>query len=194
MTFQLPPTSSRRAVSALVLAVLPFLAPSTPLAAQDSLPLAPGAHVRIWAPTLSEHKQVAEVVAVRGDTLMLHTSDGGWVLPLANVRSLEVSRGRRSSGERLARGAGFGLLIGGGLGVLLGALTPLTGEAADVDRGDWVLFGGLTGGASGAVIGGLVGVAIPGDRWQQVPLRRRVSVVPGWSRKKGLGLIASVAF
>jgi hypothetical protein len=121
---------------------------------------------------------------------MLRSSDGGWVLPLSIVQGLEVSRGRRSPGERLARGAGFGLLVGGGLGAALGVM----GGGDKYGRGEGALFFGGYLGAAGAVIGGLIGVASPGDRWQRVSLPNRVSVAPRWSRKKGFGLVASVAF
>jgi hypothetical protein len=116
-----------------------------------------------------------------------------------SVTKLEQLRLEKST---VLKGLLVGLLAGGAAGAVLGAVTYR--ECVDEPGGGWdcfmaptsageqAVFGGIGGGALGALIGGLTG--IPSKiYWEEVSLDRvRVSVAP--QRKGGVALGVSVRF
>ena len=108
-------------------------------------------------------------------------------VPVARVRQLEVSTGRR---RNAGRGAVIGLGVGAGLGLALGIAAMsdpwLKGNAGDVATVTVVT------GVVGAGIGALVGLAASGDRWEVVrPAGVRISLVP---RRSSIMLGGSLTF
>jgi hypothetical protein len=171
--------------TSLLLALMTLVAPVSS-GAQDTLPLAPGARVRVSAPDLiGPGALIATVVAMRRDTLVLRTATGDappWTLPLERAEWLEVSRGRRGRG---GQGALIGLLTGVAVGGLLGAAlsggedNPLQGAAVGIAVG---------GGLVGFVVGGVIGSKSRGERWEPVPLPGRASSAPHTGRAAGVHL------
>ena len=148
------------------------LALPTTLAAQEPPPIERGERVRVTAPDCGMRGLKTSVQALRGDTLVLDTTE----CPLASVIGLDVSRGRKS---HLLTGAGIGLLVGAGAGVLIVA------TAGDLNNCDpftptqcALILGGIPAG-SGLLLGSVLGLLIKTDRWEEVPLDRlRVSFTP----------------
>lgn len=129
-------------------------------------------------------------VVVRGDVVILNQADGTVLvrnhdtaelldLPLASITKLHVSLGHRSTGAGALRGAGIGLLIGGGAGAVVGF-------ASGDDPPGWfsmtaqekALLLGIGLGGLGAVVGGLVGLAAPGERWQRLAATEGLRIAP----------------
>jgi hypothetical protein len=106
---------------------------------------------------------------------------GPWIIPLASVTALEVSRGRKS---RWLIAAGIGVFGG----AVFGAATGTSMEADFSDRDKRIIA--ATGlGLAGGLVGGLVGSAIKTDRWEEVPLDQfRVSIAPQHKRRLRVGL------
>ena len=93
-------------------------------------------------------------------------------IPLTSVKRLEVSRGRKS---RILKGLGIGFLVGAGLGAYIGAAKECNGTGGDTmcgDRAANAVFAGSVLGLLGAVAGTIVGVAAPGESWEEVPLEK----------------------
>ena len=162
------------------------------LPAQEWVSVAPGQRVKVNSP---EARGTFVVQSAGLDTLVLTTPNGSETrsVPFASISRLEVSGGERSRMSGFGRGAGFGFLIGAGVGGMLGYA-----DGDDECSGDsWCLFqmsasekalvAGVAIGGLSAVIGGIVGVANPGERWQRVPVQR-VSAGPA----PGGGFAASV--
>jgi hypothetical protein len=150
------------------LAALLVTLAAAPLAAQERTAPVVGERVRISGPALSPRKWRGELVEVRGDTLVVlrEPTMRRVEVPPSAVRRLEVRRPR----SRI-EGLGHGLL----LGVSIGAATGVAaGLVADGDGGcyDWcfapVVYG-IAGAAAGTVLGAIVGVAMPGEKWVAVP-------------------------
>ncbi len=146
----------------------------TDLVAQEEMVIEPGDRVRV---TVSS-KIVGTVVTFVADTLVLKLEgQSTWAVPLASMKKLEVSRGRKSN---VGKGAGRGFLIGAALGVTVGALTG--GGFGDCDfthdtdsggcSAQFALVGGLAFGLLGAGIGAIAGGANPGEEWQEVPVEK----------------------
>lgn len=112
------------------------------------------------------------------------------VLPRAEIDRLDISTGR---GNQAARGAA----IGGGIGVLSGLIIGIrnpkhcaTDETVDclmepVAYAQSVVASAAIFGAAGAGLGALIGLMIPGDKWEQGSVR----VTP--ERHLGLGVTIS---
>jgi len=165
------------------------LLPFTSLSAQEQPPIEPGSRVRVSAPDLAMHRQVATLEAWRGDTLVLARP---WTMdcPLASVTRLEVSQYRKSN-------CGKGALIGGGIGVavgaLIGAMWTEEGDLGCTDRAACVGLGAAALGVTGGLIGLGIGALSKTERWEEVPLDQlRASLAPPHDRRLGIGL--SVAF
>jgi hypothetical protein len=160
----------------LLLALPVFALPIGALPAQETLTLTPGARVRVSAPDLlGPGALIGNVVALRGDTLVVRKADAGAAglhLPLARVERLEVSRGRRSRGT----GAALGFLVGAAVGAAYGeAGHPGLGHTDISEGGETAIYAGV-GGLLGAAIGAVLG----GERWKRVPLPRRLGIAPHW--------------
>ena len=190
MTF--PKCNQALTVSAILLAVLAF-APVTSVLAQEQPPrIQRGWRVRVTALDPGMHRQAGRFIAWRADTLVL-AADSTMKFPLASLARLEVSRGRDS------RPVIVGVVIGAVTGAVIGAATASDPDCPFLDlraecfevvtRASGALFGAVLGGLAL----GLVGRAVGGDRWEEVPFERvRVSVVPQQSGRFALGL--SVGF
>ena len=180
---------------ALFLSLL-LLASFADLSAQEVL-LAPGARVRVSVPTFNpttrlrgQARWVGTLVTLSADTLVLKPKDQSapLAIPLASVTRLDVSRGRVSC-------TGRGILTGSLASLALGL--GLLASASPEDIGDAPPAAGLIFLAvftvPGAVIGGIVGSKVGGERWEPVPLDRiRVSILP--QRGGGVRLAAAFTF
>ena len=161
---------------------------TTPICVQDTLALTPGARVRISAPDLlGPEALIGNVVALRGDTLVVHKADAsgaGLRLPLAQVDRLEVSRGGRSRGT----GAAIGFLVGAAVGGIYGAAGHPGLAHTDIpEEGETAIYAGVAG-----LIGAAIGAALGGERWKHVPLSHRISIAP--HRPGGFAISARLAF
>ncbi len=133
-----------------------------------------GSRVRVFAPDLRDDRYVGRVDSLDVTEMVLDTAgqrsrlglDMGPVLVdqyrhvsirLSAIREIEVSGGR-SSQRSTVRGVIFGSLIGG----LLWGLGNL--PQRNPDFGD-IASAFPTGAAIGAVVGGLVGFALGGEKW-----------------------------
>lgn len=145
------------------LAVVLFLTTSGELFAQQGLPVTPGDRVRIstlgTAPPL-----VCTVLALKADTLVLDARDGVETLevPLALVKKVEVSRGKKSN-------IGPGAIAGGLTGAVFGAICA-SGPGGYSCGGSDAKVVALAITAAGTGIGALIGAASKTDRWEEVPL------------------------
>ena len=175
--------------AALALALAALAAP--PAAAQA--PVDPGARVRVDAPTVDG---TFWVVAATRDTLVLQRDSAGPAhrVPVAAIRRLDVSRGRRPPLARFGRG----LLIGAGIGAAVGVVSGLA--SGDDPQGflsltaeEKAVAGGVLAGVGGATIGGLVGVLGRGERWERVDTGPRVALVAP-PAGRGVGVRLAGAF
>ncbi len=179
---------------ACLAAALIFTA-SVDLLAQQDAPVAPGARVRVSAPSIVNKRLVGTVVALKVDTLVVDAKGrrGPLALPLAFVTGLEVSRGRKSN---VGKGAGLGFLAGAFGGAILGLVTyeECTGFCpVDPGAGGTALILAVVLGGVGAGLGAVIGAVIPSERWETVPLDRiRVGLIR--HERLGLTVSASVAF
>ena len=163
-----------------------------------------GAHVRITAPSLGWDGKTRDVVALRGDTLLLRRAGGllGLMLapsriPLSAVTTLELSLNHDAHNAALVVGG----LVGGAGGALAGyALsdrapcdTGWAGLGCGLNRSFGDIGATMLGAGLGALLGGLIADAAVPERWAVVSLPRpRVGLVPLPSRRVGLGV--SLAF
>jgi hypothetical protein len=133
-----------------------------------------GSRVRIAAPVFGGKKQVATVVSVTGDTLVLRqgASTSYRSVAKSDITGLEVSRGTYT---RKGKGALWGLLIGAGTGAAVGYASykkpkPCEGFSCLGDifgpssRSFNVGLGASMGGLLGAAVGALVGMG-ERDSW-----------------------------
>ena len=133
-----------------------------------------GSRVRIAAPVFGGKKQVATVVSVTGDSLVLRQGASTTYRSVAksDITGLEVSRGTYT---RKQKGALLGLLIGAATGAAVGYASyqkpkPCEGFACIGDifgpstRGFNVGLGASMGGLLGAAVGALVGMSAR-DSW-----------------------------
>jgi hypothetical protein len=152
--------------------------------------------VRVEAPALGPGRVVRRLSAQRGDTLFLLPDRRAGVeaaaVPLADVRTLEVSRGRR---RRALAGAAVGFGAGAAGGAVYGynAAEPepepgcfifcfppdTTRDRRPQNRGGYATSGALLGASYGAALGALVGRFVVRERWAAVSVAgTRVGVHP----------------
>ena len=143
--------------------------------------------VRVSAPTLNLHRQVARFVNVRAETLTVRT-DSLSAIPLATITQLDISRGRSNTATIV--GAVLGAISGAAIGI---AVSPPERGYLNMSDVNGPVVGGFVGFFVGGLVGGLVGKSIRGHRWEEVPLDQlRVSLIPQLDGRFGIGL--SVAF
>jgi hypothetical protein len=132
------------------------------------VPVRAGDVVRVQSATAAGRFTV-QVIA--DDALTLRDSTGTDVsVPLAAVTRLSVLRGPRSPRVGALRGAGLGLAVGAGTGILIGLV------AGDDEPNSWFYFTaeekatayGVVLGASAGLLGGIIGLAAPGELWERV--------------------------
>ena len=147
----------------LLVPLLALTAGTAPLAAQDTLPLAPGARLRVVGAG-DRAPRVGTLVRLGADSLVLRPEVGrpaqAYALPA--LASVEVSRGRRANPAATA----LGLAVGGAGGAALGA-----GRT----HGLGVIGGLFLGGFAGALAGG----EVAGRLWRREQWRHvRVVLAP----------------
>lgn len=160
------------------------MAPLSDAGAQQAISIAPGTRVRVRAANLVA-PLVANFLQMRGDTAVFIEDAAGrgvWSLHVSDITRLERSDGEQKSNRTyIVRGA----VVGGGIGALGGLLIASSLKPSDSGK---KYSRGASGGAGallGAVIGGVVGSRFGSERWTNVPLPRRVSLLPD---PRGLGL------
>jgi hypothetical protein len=121
-----------------------------------------GSRVRIAAPVFGPKKQVATVVSVTRDTLVLRqgASTASRSVATLDITTLEVSRGTHT---RKANGALWGLLIGAGTGAVLGYVFYQPPKCQDQGFGCIIFIGPDSKGSNAAISavgGGIVGTLI----------------------------------
>ena len=144
------------------------------------VPVQPGTRARVTAPDCGLRRQATTVETVHGDTLVFASAPSRNSIPIncpmASVAQLEVSTGRRPQTLRVA---GIGLLAGAAVGVPMGFAYANDDGCAGLAKWACAPLGAGILGASGALIGALVGSQIQSDHWKEIPLDRlRVSVAP----------------
>ena len=183
------------------LLVLSLLAATADAPAESAGNVPAGTRVRVQA----SRKLIGLVVASDPEHLRILVDQDHTVVdvPVADIRSLHLSQGRRSHGDSALRRAGWGLLIGVASGAALGLAmgndqcTPRPDYYGfdcllTFSAGDKAVGLGVLGGALGATLGAISGVAQPGEKWERVNrVRARVALQP---HRRGLGVALSLAF
>ena len=144
---------------------------------QGSLPIERGSRVRVRADILVA-PLIANYLELRSDTLILFEESAGrgmWSVPLTQVRQLETSVGQRNSYRPYIV---TGALVGTGAGAIGGLLFAATFSPSNPERKYSRPLSAAVGAIVGAVAGGIVGSRLTAEQWAQVPLPRRVSLVP----------------
>ncbi len=161
------------------IAVALILMPSADLAAQETTAVTPGSRIRASAPSVSNKPFVGDVVGWESDSLIANArvwQSGTWLnqqvkVGIGSLTKLEVSRGRKS---RFLQGLGYGLLVGAATGAVIGAASgdddPSTWFA--MSAGEKAAVGAISLGLLGGIVGGVIGLSSPGERWEEVPLDR----------------------
>ena len=158
-------------------AVLAFVAVgSTSATAQFPDRVQPGVRVRVWLPEPHPQDNApwrrqllrATVSGAANDVLRLTVpgTEGTLAVPRSGIRRLDVSLGRNRAASAFERAVGF---------AIVGALwTALLNDPGRTDwpshESDWRAAG--EGAIGGAVIGAVIGLAFPTERWRRVRLPR----------------------
>ncbi len=164
-----------RFMSALcAVALITPVAAISQVSALDPARVDAGSRVRIAAPVFGGKKEVATVVSVTGDSLVLRqgASTNYRSVAKSDITGLEVSRGTYT---RKGRGALLGLLIGAGTGAAVGYASyqkpkPCEGFSClgeifgPSSRSFNMGIGATIGGLLGAGVGALVGMSAR-DSW-----------------------------
>lgn len=157
--------------------------------APSSLPIVPGARVRISATTLVA-PLLANYLETKGDTAVFIEAGAGrgiWTFTLDQLTKIEQSAGDRRFNKRP-------MLIYAAIGAPVGALV-IWGPTGLISPSDSTrkfnrTGTALAGAALGAVVGALIGSRVTEEHWMSLPLPRRVSFNPfrrdgrvdvGWS-------------
>ncbi len=167
-----------------------------PIAAQQPISIPPNARMRISAPTRELDSAVAVVVEQRGDSLTIRLLSSKQTLTLnrAELSSLEVSRAQH---RHPLKGAGIGLVVGAALGGVIGFVggddectqSPdsfFGGCFLALTAGQKAAAGAVGLGATGALIGAIVGAFHKTDVWSPIQLRN-VVIAPTFASRKVAG-------
>lgn len=165
----------RRSLWVVAAVVLQLALPQS-IHGQQQGRLQPGERVRVVAPAAGVSDPIAgTVVELRRDTLTMQL--GSRTRPTAvqvSIPVTAVTRLERSAGarNRVANGV-LGVVAGTGLGAVAGQLhyrmqSYQVTEVGEEREGRESLRTELT--VAGAVIGTVVGVLLPGERWRRVPV------------------------
>lgn len=128
-----------------------------------------GARVRVTAPDLARRPIIGQVLTLFPDTLLIQVSpESAREVPLASIRTLEVSRGRQRE-RGFLRGAAIGL----GVSLALGAIALVhdnrnPGEGVGMSFIIPVLVAPVL-----TLGGGLIGASQGPDRWEAVEIPPR---------------------
>ncbi len=174
------------------------LGPCLPLSAQDASGIPSGARVRVTAATQPEPPYIGTLVRM-GDGALVVRQDSAHLrtFSLDSVRSLEVSRGRRSPSRAFQV---IGVLLGGVAGVAIGESSPPKGHGCgllDVGceienvsaRVGWDALTCAGGMLAGGLIGAAIGSALGHEAWESIPTSSpRPVVTPASNGRALLGL------
>ena len=151
-----------------------------PLAAQTG-ELHPGDIARVSATTPALNRFVGRVVALTDDTLALQPDNSGAriAIPRAALTSTERRLPDASRAKHTLAGAGIGLLGGAVVGGAVGAVVtqPCSGSESPCGPGFGAFLGGVGLGTLGLILGTVIGVAMPVERWSPV-MSAHLSVTP----------------
>ncbi len=138
----------------------------------------------------SPRRSTGYAQSVDDDTLRIRaeSSDAELAIPRSSIAQVWMVEGKKGN---FWPGFGLGLIAGGVIGGVIGSTQEFCiiwsgcGQSA-------AGIGVLIGAPAGALLGGVVGLLIRSDRWEEVPLDRvHVGVVP---QPDGLGIGLSIAF
>jgi hypothetical protein len=170
-----------------------LLAAAAPVAARDTASVRAGDKVRLTPSGVGRFK--ATVLEVQEDALVVRVGEGApQRIALSGLQRLEVARGRRG---HVLQGALIGFLPGFAFGAYAGNALGCDDQGPDCTDVGAAIAGGLMCGGITAVAGGLVGLAVRGDRWEKMPLPARhganigAAVVPV---PKGVGARLTLSF
>jgi hypothetical protein len=161
------------------------------VAAQTAPNLAAGSRVRVHVTGPKARVLAGRLISATPDSVRLLARQDTIALAIADVASLDVTKGRRT---QTGKGALLGAGIGAGLGLVLGLAASAEGcsgfctETGPEEIGAaMLLLGGVGGG-----IGALVGAASHTDRWVPAPRPWLVIRVNHKDRRLGCGLRVSI--
>jgi hypothetical protein len=147
----------------------------TTASAQSVSDLQRGARIKVTPATGKE--RTGAFVSFANDSLSFVINDVSatrLVLPLAQVKSVRVSKGRNRS-----RGSVKGLIIGSLAGVAAGAMvgaastTRARGDCIlDCTKSQSAMFAGIFYGSLGVIGGAIVGGIVGSEDWQRIDLRK----------------------
>jgi hypothetical protein len=154
------------------------LAPMASALAQSAvLPVTPGTRVRVHAANLVT-PLIAHYLEMRGDTAVFIEDASGrgiWSIPVPDISQLERSAGdKRQNGPYMTKGA----IIGAPIGAVIAYIFAETVQPSDSTKKYNRLPTTAVGALVGAGVGALIGTRFASEHWSNVPLPRRVSVVP----------------
>jgi len=156
----------RRTMARCLLAAAAMLPAPVRMAAQAPAGVTVGDSVRVAAPALGPGIR-GELVATRGDTLLVRRYAATLAVPMSQVERVDVRR-RRSALRGLGRGVAYGAPLGLAAGFLLGVAVHGGGNPDCADDCDQALtVGAASGLAMGTVLGAIIGASSPGSRWER---------------------------
>ena len=149
----------------VALLLMSTVAMSAPTAAEDR-PAVVGNGNKVRVTPAGAGRFQATVLEVQPDALLVRVGDGETRrIALSGLERLEVARGRKG---HVLQGALIGFIPGFAFGAYAGNALGCDDQGPDcTDVGTAVGLGLMLGGIS-AVAGGLVGLAVRGDRWAKV--------------------------
>jgi hypothetical protein len=153
-----------------MLAVLLLASAAGPAGAGDSPPaMKAGEKVRLTPADPGSRRLTGTVLEVQPDALVIKFKRNGQFerVPFSALGRLEVARGRRGHSQA---GALVGLVPGFAFGYLLGSVVGCIDQGSNCNGFGAGLVGGAYVGGVTALAGGLIGLAIRTDRWNEVPL------------------------
>lgn len=168
---------------AVLLAAAPFGAAAqqvTPPATSQGpgLPILPGTRVRVSASTLLT-PLVANFFEMRGDTAVFIENAQGrgiWTFHLDQITKVERSAGeRRGNRQKMQRAALWGAPIGA---LAFWGFAALFDPSDSTRKYNRTASAGI-GAVVGAGVGALVGSRATAEGWDELPIPRRMSFVPG---------------
>jgi hypothetical protein len=164
----------------LIFVAVLMVLPAATAAAQAAVQIAAGERVRVKA--AGSRPQIVTVVDVGAGSIAGVSGGRSVTLELSSIERMERSVGDRSRGDGLVRGLGRGFLVGGVGGALLGAASGTPGctswDMTCYSREEGALGFSVIFGAAGALVGGFMGMASPGEQWQRVAVPARLAVTP----------------